>query len=78
MFVTSDLRHHRAGEFREHDRAALVDVAHWASEWTLAPGRGTQLVQALAERGDTVETRVSTTVTDPWSVPGRHLTYSQQ
>jgi hypothetical protein len=67
VFVTSDLRHHRAGEFREHDRAALVDVAHWASEWTWLPVVERKLVQALAERGDTVETRVSTTVTDPWT-----------
>jgi hypothetical protein len=25
------------------------------------------LLEALRERGDTVETRVSTTVTDPWT-----------
>ena len=37
VFVTSDLRHHRAGEFLEHGGAALVDVAHWAAEWTWLP-----------------------------------------
>jgi putative NIF3 family GTP cyclohydrolase 1 type 2 len=67
VFLTSDLRHHRAGEFREHDRAALVDVAHWAAEWTWLPVVERKLVEALAGRGDTVETRVSTTVTDPWT-----------
>ena len=67
VFLTSDLRHHRAGEFREHDRAALVDVAHWAAEWTWLPVAERKLVEALIERGDTVETRVSTTVTDPWT-----------
>jgi dinuclear metal center YbgI/SA1388 family protein len=67
VYVTSDLRHHRAGEFREHDRAALVDVAHWAAEWTWLPVVERKLVQALRERGDTVDTRVSTLVTDPWT-----------
>lgn len=67
VFVTSDLRHHRAGEFREHERAALVDVAHWAAEWTWLPVVEGKLGQALIERGATVETRVSTTVTDPWT-----------
>ena len=67
VYVTSDLRHHRAGEFREHDGPALVDVAHWAAEWTWLPVAEGKLVRALQERGDTVETRVSTTVTDPWT-----------
>ena len=67
VYVTSDLRHHRAGEFREHDGAALVDVAHWAAEWTWLPVAEAKLVEALAARGDTVDTRVSTTVTDPWT-----------
>lgn len=67
VYVTSDLRHHRAGEFREHEGAALVDVAHWAAEWTWLPVVERKLVAALAARGDTVETRVSTIVTDPWT-----------
>jgi putative NIF3 family GTP cyclohydrolase 1 type 2 len=67
VYVTSDLRHHRAGEFREHDGPALVDVAHWAAEWTWLPVAEAKLVAALGARGDTVETRVSTTVTDPWT-----------
>ncbi len=34
-YVTSDLRHHRAGEFLEHGGPGLVDVAHWAAwRWT--------------------------------------------
>jgi dinuclear metal center YbgI/SA1388 family protein len=63
VYVTSDLRHHPANEFREYDGPALVDVAHWSAEWTWLP-----LVQAKlgAELGDTVEARVSTICTDPW------------
>ncbi len=63
VYVTSDLRHHPASEFREQDGPALVDVAHWAAEWTWLPVVQRRLVEAL---GDTVETRVSTTCTDPW------------
>lgn len=62
-YVTSDLRHHRAGEFLEHGGPALVDVAHWAAEWTWLPVVEAKLVRAL---GDTVGTRVSTLCTDPW------------
>jgi dinuclear metal center YbgI/SA1388 family protein len=67
VYVTSDLRHHRAGEFLEHEGPALVDVAHWAAEWTWLPVVERKLVEALTTGGDTVETRVSTTCTDPWT-----------
>jgi dinuclear metal center YbgI/SA1388 family protein len=66
VYLTSDLRHHRAAEFLEHDGPALVDVAHWAAEWTWLPVVERKLRQAVSARGDTVETRVSGTVTDPW------------
>jgi dinuclear metal center YbgI/SA1388 family protein len=65
VYVTSDLRHHPASEFREHPESpALVDVAHWAAEWTWLPVLRDRLVAAL---GDTVEVHVSTTNTDPWT-----------
>ena len=62
------LRHQRpaappGGEFLEKDGPALVDVAHWAAEWTWLPVVEARLRAAL---GDTVETRVSTICTDPW------------
>jgi dinuclear metal center YbgI/SA1388 family protein len=68
VYVTSDLRHHPASEFREADGPALVDVAHWAAEWTWLPVVEARLRAALRrEGGDTVETRVSTLRTDPWT-----------
>ena len=68
VFVTSDLKHHRAGEFLEESGApALVDVAHWAAEWSWLPVVRAEVDQAAAERGYTVDTRVSTIVTDPWT-----------
>ena len=67
VYVTSDLRHHRAGEFLELGGPALVDVAHWAAEWTWLPVAEERVVAGLSERGYTVDTRVSTLVTDPWT-----------
>src|SRR4029079_13711973 len=69
VYLTSDLRHHPASEFREHlaprSGRALVDVAHWAAEWTWLPVLRRKLAAVL---GDTVEVRVSTTPTDPWTL----------
>lgn len=64
VYLTSDLRHHRASEFIEADGPALVDVAHWAAEWTWLPVVAERIRQ---QWGDTVETRVSTLCTDPWT-----------
>jgi dinuclear metal center YbgI/SA1388 family protein len=67
VFVTSDLKHHRAGEFLEDGGPALVDIAHWAAEWSWLPVVARKVQEAVFTAGDTVETHVSTTVTDPWS-----------
>ncbi len=69
VYVTSDLRHHPASEFLEQGGPALVDVAHWAAEWTWLPVVAAKVAEALGHSsGDTVETRVSTLCTDPWTV----------
>ena len=65
-YVTSDLKHHRASEHLEDGGPALIDVAHWAAEWTWLPVVAEKVRRAAAESGATVDTRVSTTVTDPW------------
>ena len=67
VYVTSDLRHHPASEFREHDGPALVDIAHWAAEWTWLPVAQRTLSDDLAEHGWTVEATVSHLRTDPWN-----------
>lgn len=59
VFLTADLRHHPASEFMEAGGPALIDAAHWATEWPW-------LASAAALLTD-VETRVSTTVTDAWT-----------
>jgi len=60
VYVTSDLRHHRAQDHLVEGGCALVDVAHWASEWPW-------LRQAASVIDGTVRTVVSTTPTDPWA-----------
>ncbi len=68
VYVTSDLRHHPASEFREYDGApALVDVPHWAAEWTWLPVASEALAGMLEGRGSHVEMMVSRVCTDPWN-----------
>ena len=65
VYVTSDLRHHPVSEHLERAGAcAVVDVPHWAAEWTWLP---TVAAAVREELGDTVKAHVSTIVTDPWS-----------
>ncbi|WP_240506225.1 Nif3-like dinuclear metal center hexameric protein [Thermoactinospora rubra] len=63
VFLTADLRHHPASEFVETGGPALIDAAHWATEWPWLDSAASM----LAASGVTVETRVSATVTDAWT-----------
>jgi dinuclear metal center YbgI/SA1388 family protein len=68
-YVTADLRHHPATEARAYDEApALVDVAHWASEWPWLADAERLLIAALAEQGSSVDTHISTLCTDAWTL----------
>jgi putative NIF3 family GTP cyclohydrolase 1 type 2 len=64
-YVTADLRHHPASAHLLAGGPALVDVAHWASEWPWCEQAADVLRTAL---GGSVEVRVSTLRTDPWTV----------
>jgi dinuclear metal center YbgI/SA1388 family protein len=66
-YLTADLRHHRALDHRAGGGCALLDVAHWASEWPWLPVLARHLAEDLAESGTTVEVHVSTIPTDPWT-----------
>lgn len=63
VFLTADLRHHPASEFVESGGPALIDAAHWATEWPWLDSAAS----ILRESGVTVETRVSAAVTDAWT-----------
>ncbi|OII26976.1 Nif3-like dinuclear metal center hexameric protein [Curtobacterium sp. MCBA15_013] len=65
VYVTSDLRHHPASEFREQamlvDGPALIDTSHWATEWLWLDVAAEQLRRAAG-----VRVTVSDLRTDPW------------
>jgi dinuclear metal center YbgI/SA1388 family protein len=64
-YVTADLRHHPADEHRRASEVALVDVAHWASEYPWC----TQAAELLRGHfGESLGVRVSAIRTDPWNV----------
>lgn len=69
-YLTADLRHHPASEHIANGGPALVDAAHWATEWPWLDEAATLLRASLP-----VETLVSDLDTDPWTVhagsPGR-------
>jgi dinuclear metal center YbgI/SA1388 family protein len=64
VLLTSDQKHHPVSEAGEAGGPALVDVAHWASEWPWLPVAADALVRDLGGR---VEVAVSRRVTDPWT-----------
>lgn len=66
VYITGDLRHHPASEVQQQrlhsDGPALIDVAHFASEWFFLDQVKTELEQRLPG----VSVSVSDIVTDPW------------
>ena len=67
-YLTADLRHHPATEAQAYGDPALVDVAHWASEWPWLADAERLLLDGLAARGSTVDTHISTLCTDAWTL----------
>lgn len=67
VYVTADLRHHRAQDHLVDGGCALIDVAHWASEWPWLPVAANRLAADLHSGGSTVDIHVSTICTDPWT-----------
>ena len=67
VYVTADLRHHRAQDHRADGGCALIDVAHWASEWPWLQRAAGQLVSDLAQEGMNITANCSKTPTDPWT-----------
>lgn len=64
-YVTADLRHHPADEHLRASDVALVDVAHWASEFPWCE----QAAGLLRSRfGASLPVRVCALRTDPWNM----------
>lgn len=65
VYVTADLRHHPADEHRRASDVALVDIAHWASEFPWCA----QAADVLRyEFGSALTVRVCDIRTDPWNI----------
>jgi putative NIF3 family GTP cyclohydrolase 1 type 2 len=64
-YVTADLRHHPADEHSRASPVALIDVAHWASEYPWCEQAAGVLRSAF---GDALSVRVCPIRTDPWNV----------
>jgi putative NIF3 family GTP cyclohydrolase 1 type 2 len=64
-YVTADLRHHPADEHLRTSDVALVDVAHWASEYPWCGQAGALLRKHF---GEALDVRVSPVRTDPWNI----------
>ncbi len=71
-YITADLRHHPASEFREQalcqktGKPFLLDCSLYASEWLWLKTGAQELERALALEGYGVKTQVCQLNTDPW------------
>ncbi|MBA9004511.1 MULTISPECIES: Nif3-like dinuclear metal center hexameric protein [Thermomonospora] len=63
VYLTADLRHHPASEFSEAGGPALVDAAHWATEWPWLADARRRLADELG-----LDAHVSTLRTDAWTL----------
>jgi putative NIF3 family GTP cyclohydrolase 1 type 2 len=64
-YVTADLRHHPADEHGRASNVALIDVAHWASEFPWCEQAAAILRSHFA---GALPVRVCTIRTDPWNM----------
>jgi dinuclear metal center YbgI/SA1388 family protein len=64
-YLTADLRHHPADEHRRGSEVALIDVAHWASEYPWCEQAADVLRSAF---GAALAVEVCPIRTDPWNV----------
>ncbi|MFD6416976.1 Nif3-like dinuclear metal center hexameric protein [Streptomyces sp. NPDC060194] len=67
-FLTADLRHHPVSEASYTSDLALLDAAHWATEWPWCEQAAAQLDEISDRHGWNLRVHVSKTATDPWTV----------
>ncbi|ONM48742.1 Nif3-like dinuclear metal center hexameric protein [Nocardia donostiensis] len=66
-YLTADLRHHPADEHLRRNGPALIDAAHWATEFPWCAQAESVVRAGLPD----LTTRVSALRTDPWTVAHR-------
>lgn len=71
VYLCADFKHHQVQDHLADSPMAIVDVAHWASEWPwlrqAADLLNIDLLNADLATGTSVEVHISSTPTDPWS-----------
>ncbi|MCX6494084.1 MAG: Nif3-like dinuclear metal center hexameric protein, partial [Rhodococcus sp.] len=67
VYVTSDLRHHPVDEHLRAGGPAVIDTAHWASEFPWC-AQARSIVDAEFGDTDGWSSRVSDVRTDPWTL----------
>lgn len=70
-FVTSDLRHHPVDEHLRAGGCAVIDTAHWASEFPWCSQAADLVATGMNEAGTPVSTEVLDIRTDPWTIHGQ-------
>lgn len=65
-YLTADLRHHPVDEYLRIGGPALIDAAHWATEFPWCAQAEAVVRRALPG----VTTRITTCRTDPWTLHG--------
>ncbi|MBZ8178457.1 Nif3-like dinuclear metal center hexameric protein [Corynebacterium sp. 3HC-13] len=63
VYLTSDLRHHPVDEYLRAGGPAVIDTAHWASEFPW-----TSQVEEIISREADVTTEIISLRTDPWTL----------
>ncbi|APT92151.1 hypothetical protein CPHO_03795 [Corynebacterium phocae] len=63
VYVTSDLRHHPVDETLREHTIAVIDTAHWASEFPW-----TSQARDIVEKETGLETEIIDIRTDPWTI----------
>lgn len=72
VYVTSDLRHHPVDEHLRAGGPAVIDTAHWASEFPWTSQARDIVVEALK-----VDTEIIKLRTDPWTISAHGENHEQ-
>lgn len=67
VYVTSDLKHHAVSDHIADGGCAIIDVAHYASEFPWCGSVAKRLTATYPASDGNVSVHVSNSVTDPWS-----------
>ena len=68
VFITSDLKHHKALENFIELGPILISISHWASEYIWLPNLRNQILNFLTDHEFSTEVQLYEKSTDPWTL----------